>query len=288
MKIGWIGFGPKGIELVNGLIYFGHEVFGYNRTFSKMCTAIEKGMIPCNSLEELLEKVDIIFTVLTDSNSVYELYCEKNGILPTLKTLNKKITCIDMTTSSAKLAKFLANNDVEVEFLDAPFLIKKDHNKKSPFYFVVGGKKHIYDKYKNLFNCFDADVEYVGEIGSGQIVKKAYQMSIFSSCLGMSEAIEYAAGKNLDLTKLVDSISSGAATSYVSTHYFNAMINGNYDLDISLMQAKASVESILKENPYGSLYLSKILYGILKQSEDKQKSILAINEFYRGNGNERK
>lgn len=287
MKIGWIGFGNKGLELVNSLIYFGHEVYGYNRTYTKLSYAIERGLIPVETIDELVSSVDVIFTMLDSSNSVYDVYCRKEGILESCGKHDKKIVCIDLTTSSPKLAKFLANNDIGVEFLDAPFIFQKNIEDDSIFYYyAVGGKKHIFDKYKNLFNCLGSKVFYVGEAGSGQVTKKASELSLLSSNLAISEMITYANEKKLDLNKLFSAVNNGAGSSLLLTECFEKIVNKDYKLDYSNKQAIISVESILKENPKTIFALTKIIYGILKKME-LNDSILSMNEFYKENENEK-
>lgn len=281
MKIGWIGFGKKGIELVNSLIYFGHEIYGYNRTYKKMSLAIENGLIPVDNIETLVEQTEVIFTLLSDANAVYEVYCKDDGILPSCAKLNKKITCIDLTTSSVNLAKFIANNDLGVEVLDAPFIYEHNVQEDSVFYtYPVGGKRHVFEKYKNLFNCLGSNVYYVGEAGCGQVVKKANEMAVLGACVGMMEAITYGYLKHLDLKKLFNNISNGAGTSKILKECYDKVIQGEYELEFPANFALSEVETILKENRNSLLVLTKVIYGLLKKT-NKKSSILSLMEFYK-------
>lgn len=286
MKIGWIGFGKKGLELANSLIYFGHDVYGYNRTYSKMSLAIENGLTPCQSILEVVEKSDVIFTILSDSEAVYDVYCSENGIFETCKYLNKKVTCIDLSTCSVKLVQYLYNNKLGIDFLDAPFIFEKNMQQDSIFYYyVVGGKEEVFKRYERLFNCFGANVFYVGQSGSGQVIKKASELAILGSCLAMSEMIDYAKSKNLDLNKLFAATSNGAGSSNLLKETFLNVVNQNYEMDFLNKQAKNEIESMIKDSPASMLTISKIIYGVLKQLNDKE-SILSMVKFYERIGNE--
>lgn len=286
MKIGWIGFGKKGIELVNSLIYFGHEVYGYNRTYQKMNLAVENGLVPCQTISEVVKNSDVIFTLLSDSNAVYEVYCEEGGIFKSCEYLEKKITCIDLSTCSAKLVEYLYNNHLGIDFLDAPFIFEKNLQQDSIFYYyLVGGKEEVFKKHQRLFNCFGSNVFYVGKIGSGQIIKKAAELSILGSTLGMIEMLEYAKSKKLDLNKLYNATANGAGSSEILKETFLKIINDDYEIDFSNKLAKEEIESMIKDSPYSPLILAKVIYGIFKKLNENE-TILTMNKFYEGNKNE--
>ena len=64
MKIGFIGLGKMGANMVRRLLLGGHQVVGYNRSpeISRIL-AEEAGMIPVFSIEELISKLDTPRTV---------------------------------------------------------------------------------------------------------------------------------------------------------------------------------------------------------------------------------
>lgn len=279
MKIGWIGFGNRGIELVNGLIYFGHEVYGYNRTYSKMGIAIENGLIPCQTIEELINKVDVIFTILDSANSVYDLYCKPNGIFANAKKKLRQIVCIDLTTSSAKLARYLAENDYGVEMLDAPFILMNDDQNNEYYNFVVGGNKHIYEKYKKLFNCLGTKSYYGGSSGAGQILKKANEMAVLGSCLGVAETISFLQNRNINLNDFYEIARHGVGNSAFFEKYFHDIKNNIDSYPLSIKQAMNELECVLRENPINSLNNTRIIYGILKKL-NPSKNITSMIEFY--------
>ena len=57
MKIGFIGLGRMGYNMVLNLIDHGHEVVAYNRTVTKTKKIEERGAIGAYSVEELARKL---------------------------------------------------------------------------------------------------------------------------------------------------------------------------------------------------------------------------------------
>ncbi len=285
MKIGWIGFGNKGNQLVNNLIHYGHEVYGYNRTFSKMSIAIENGLIPLESVEDLVKKCDVIFTMLNGSESVYQLYYENKGILEALNKFPKKLTCIDLTVCSANLAKYIANNKLGMEFLDAPIVYDNDEGDVAINYFCVGGKKEIFEKYKKLFNSLNGVVYYAGHSGNGQLGRQVRDLSVVGSYLSTVESIEYAKFKNLDLSKLESTITNGAASSDFSKKYFSLILNNEFDCFYHNEEWFKQLEFVLRENSACDFVLTKILFGIFKKI-NSEKALKNISDFYGGKTNE--
>jgi 3-hydroxyisobutyrate dehydrogenase-like beta-hydroxyacid dehydrogenase len=66
-KLGFIGLGVMGSQMVNRLLSKGHSVVGYNRTRSKAQWLIEKGMQWAESPRAVASSSDFIFSMVTNS-----------------------------------------------------------------------------------------------------------------------------------------------------------------------------------------------------------------------------
>jgi len=72
-KLGFVGLGVMGSEMVNRLLSKGHSVTGYNRTRSKAEWLIKKGMKWADSPRAVVAESDVIFSMVTNSAALGRL-----------------------------------------------------------------------------------------------------------------------------------------------------------------------------------------------------------------------
>ena len=83
-KIGWIGTWVMGHAMVQHIIDAGYEVYLWNRTKSKTADLVAKWATFCETIWELTQKSDIIFSIIWDPKNVENVYFWENNIfLPT-------------------------------------------------------------------------------------------------------------------------------------------------------------------------------------------------------------
>jgi 3-hydroxyisobutyrate dehydrogenase-like beta-hydroxyacid dehydrogenase len=66
-KLGFVGLGTMGGQMVARLLSKGHTVTGYNRTPSKAEWLVEKGMRLAQTPREVAEASDVVFAMVTNS-----------------------------------------------------------------------------------------------------------------------------------------------------------------------------------------------------------------------------
>src|ERR1700688_3005754 len=104
-KLGFIGLGVMGSQMVNRLLSKGHTVTGYNRTRSKAEWLIKKGMRWADSPRAVTEACDIVITMVTNASALQAVADGPDGIIAALKP--GKIW-VDMTTGSPAKVRELA------------------------------------------------------------------------------------------------------------------------------------------------------------------------------------
>src|SRR5258706_16454801 len=80
-KLGYIGLGVMGGQMVDRLLQKGHAVTGYNRTRSKAQWLIDKGMKWADSPAAVCAASDIVFSMVTNSTALTEVAEAPNGVL---------------------------------------------------------------------------------------------------------------------------------------------------------------------------------------------------------------
>ena len=79
--LGWIGTGQMGELMAMNLLKAGHRVHVYNRTIEKTASLVHAGAIKTLTAKEIVEKCDISFITLSDTNAVKDVLTNEEGIL---------------------------------------------------------------------------------------------------------------------------------------------------------------------------------------------------------------
>ena len=213
-KIAWIGTGVMGASMAKNLLKHGHEVYLFNKTQSKAeRVKNEAGGVVFTTINETVQDVDYIFTIVGYPNDVEEVYLAENGIL---KNAKRGALAIDMTTSKPSLAKTIYNEGKKlgVRIMDAPVSGGDMGARNATLSIMVGGDPQDFDEVKPLFDCMGKNVVYLGPAGNGQHTKAANQIAVAGATAAMTEAIVYALNVGLDHQKMLEAIGAGAAGSW--------------------------------------------------------------------------
>ena len=262
MKIGFIGTGVMGKGMIRNLLKHGYIVNIYNRTKSKAEELVKDGAILKDSIEELSKDSDVIITMVGYPKDVEECY-EK--IIPNAL---KGSILIDMTTSSPSLAIKINNKAQEkgLYSLDAPVSGGDIGAKNGTLTIMVGGNKEAYDKVYDIFKAMGETINYIGEAGSGQHTKMANQIAIAGAIAGAMEALTYALKQNLDIDKVLNAITKGAASSFQLDMVSKKVLNNDFDPGFYIKHFIKDMSIAKNEANYKGLILP-ILNQVLNEYE---------------------
>lgn len=227
-KIAFIGTGVMGTSIVKHLLNNNYEVTIYTRTKSKASTLIELGAKWAETPIEASVDKDVIFTMVGFPQDVEQVYCGENGIFQTAK---KGAIVVDLTTSEPTLAKkiYQIAKEREIYSLDAPVSGGDIGAQKGILSIMVGGDKEVFDKMLPVFEVFGENIVYQGEAGNGQHTKMCNQLLIATNMIGVCESISYGLKAGLDLERVLQSISTGAAGSWSLSNLGPKMLKGDFE-----------------------------------------------------------
>jgi len=208
-KIGWIGTGVMGNAMVQHIIKAGYEVYVYNRTQSKTDNLVELWASYIDSIAELTQKSDIIFSIIGDPQNVRDTYF---GSWWVLENITDEKIIVDMTTTEPSLSKeiYAAHN----RSLDAPVSGWDIGAIEWILSIMVWWDKAIYDVISPLFKLMGRTIAYIGWAGTGQDTKMANQIAIAGNTIGMTESLLYAEKAGLDLEATMNILCAGWACSW--------------------------------------------------------------------------
>jgi 3-hydroxyisobutyrate dehydrogenase len=243
LKIGIIGTGFLGKAVAKRLLNTGHKVIVYNRTRGKTESLKNLGAIVADTPKDLAQDCDLIITIVKDSDAVESVSFDKNGIVD---GKHEGLTVADMSTinpiSSKKIAKKFLENGISM--IDTPVMGGPNLAEKGELVVMVGGKKEVYEKYKQVLDHIGNKVFYLGENGSGHAMKLAMNLQISMLALALSEGITLTKRSGLDPKLFLDILNSTYFKTGMSVLKGPKMINGNFEPSFTLKMMKKDLDTI--------------------------------------------
>ena len=253
----FIGIGNMGFPMA-GYLSQKHKVTIFNRSKEKQ----KRWMTEYNGevldgLKSINKDYDFIISCVGNDSDLEEI------INHSFDNLQKESVFIDHSTVSPetviKLAKRL--NGKSVYLLDAPVSGGQAGAENGALSIMVGGDLDAFKKSKPVMDLYGKKVEYMGDTGSGQQTKIINQICIGGLIQSLSEAIYFMKHTNLDPSKVLDVISSGAAQSWQMENRFKTMTEDKFDFGfaVDLMRKDLSIAFRESEKYSIDLEITKII-----------------------------
>ncbi len=205
MKLGYIGLGKMGYNMVELLLEKGHKIVAYNRSAEPVQKIAKKGARPADSIRSVamaLEPPRLVWIMVP--------YEAVDAVLRDLTPfLAKGDTIIDGGNSpykeSIRRSQELENKGIN--FLDAG-VSGGPAGARTGACIMVGGDERVFHTYEQVFR--DASVDhgyaYFGKAGAGHFVKMVHNGIEYGMIQALAEgfAILKSSGFDLDLIKVAD------------------------------------------------------------------------------------
>ena len=187
-NLGFVGLGAMGGRVVKRLLEAGHTVTGFNRTKSKAQWLLDAGMHWGESPRAVAEHCDVVFTMVTNTAALHEVFHGDEGILA---GLHKNSVYVDMSTISSAASRHLASLVAEkgAHMLDSPVsgsVITLEQGKLS---LMVGGDESIFEQIKPVLLSIGPVVNYVGKNGQAVLMKVAINLNLQVQFIGFCEGL---------------------------------------------------------------------------------------------------
>lgn len=205
MKLGYIGLGKMGINMVERLLEKDYEIVAFARSEESRQKAKEKGANIVKDEKEMVEMLDgprLIWIMVP--------YKAVDSVIDELKKhIKAGDTIIDGGNSPYKesIRRGKELNKTGVNFLDVG-VSGGPRGARNGAAVMVGGDKALFDKFERLFK--DISVEdcygYMGDSGAGHFVKMVHNGIEYGMMQAIGEGFEIMkkAPLNLNLTKVAE------------------------------------------------------------------------------------
>jgi 3-hydroxyisobutyrate dehydrogenase-like beta-hydroxyacid dehydrogenase len=211
-KLGFVGLGVMGSEMVVRLLDKGHTVTGYNRTRSKAERLIKKGMKWADSPRAVCASSDVTFSMVTNEKALGAVMDGPDGILG---ALSPGKFLIDMSTVSPGYSRALVIKVREkgADLIDAPVSGSVITLQEGKLSVMVGGRKETFDRLKPILDDLGPKVTYVGDSGLALSMKIATNLSLAVQMMAFCEGVLLAEKSGIKREVAVDVLINSAIAS---------------------------------------------------------------------------
>lgn len=246
MKIGFIGLGIMGKPMCKNLLRSGHECTIYDIVEEAAREAAEAGAVKCESAAQAASGREMVITMLPNSPQVKQVVLGENGIAD---AMDEGCIFVDMSSiaplASKEIGAALAAKNIEM--LDAPVSGGEPKAVDGTLSIMVGGKKEVYDKVKDVLLCMGSSAVYCGELGAGNTTKLANQIVVALNIAACAEAFTLSRKAGVDPELVFDAIRGGLAGSTVMDAKVPMMLDGNdkpgFKIDLHIKDLKNALET---------------------------------------------
>ncbi len=247
-KVAFIGLGVMGYPMAGHLkTKGGHEVTVYNRTTAKAEKWVAQfdGKAAATPAEAAAD-ADFVFTCVGNDDDLRSVTIGTDGVLSGMKS---GAILVDDTTASAEVARELAEaaSAKGCGFIDAPVSGGQAGAENGLLTVMCGGEPETFDKAKPVIDAFARMVGLMGPVGSGQLTKMVNQICIAGLVQGLAEGIHFGKKAGLDIEKVIEVISKGAAGSWQMENRHKTMNEGKYEFGFAVDWMRKDLDIVLSE-----------------------------------------
>ena len=112
---------------------------------------------------------------------------------------------------------------------------------------MVGGDDEVFKKAEPVIDCYSKKVKLIGTSGSGQLAKMMNQVCIAGLVQGLSEAINFGINAGLNIDKVMETISKGAAQSWQMENRYKTMVEDKFDYGFAVDWMRKDLKIVIDE-----------------------------------------
>nr|CAD6414054.1 NAD(P)-dependent oxidoreductase [Rhizobium sp. Q54] len=247
-KVAFIGLGVMGFPMAGHLKEKGgHHVAVYNRTSAKAEEWVNKhGGRSATTPADAARDADFVFTCVGNDDDLRSVTLGETGAIAGMKA---GAVLIDNTTASAEVARELydAAKDRGIDFIDAPVSGGQAGAENGVLTVMCGGDQDVFDRARPVIEAYARMVGLMGPVGAGQLTKMINQICIAGLVQGLAEGIHFGKKAGLDIEKVVEVISKGAAGSWQMENRHKTMDRGKYDFGFAVDWMRKDLGIVLAE-----------------------------------------
>ena len=217
-------------------------------------------------------KFNGLITCLKDDSSIVEVLI-KNNFIGFLKSnafvIDHSTTSLQLIQNISSNKKFISNN---ISFFDAPVSGGEVGAINGTLSIMYGGPNKKISIIESIMQSYSNKITKIGPSGHGQLTKMVNQLCIAGLLQGLSEGVALGKSSNLNMTKVLEAISGGAAQSWQMDNRFKSMVDNKFDFGFAVDLMIKDLKIALEQANLNNLDLKttkSVLKNYKKLSHDK-------------------
>ncbi len=233
MKIGFIGTGIMGSRMAHNLLKNNYNLIVNNRTKEKAESLLKAGAGWADSPLDAGAEADIIFTMLSNPEAVYEVSLGEEGFLSGMK---KNSLWVDCSTVNPAFSREMAKkaDEYQVRFMDAPVAGTKQPAEKGELIFFAGGNQKDFEEVKPLLEKMGKKIVHMGEYGKGTSMKMVVNLMLGVAMASFSEALVLGEALGFDKETIFNTLLGGPVTAPFLTAKKEKFAEDKYETEFPL------------------------------------------------------
>ncbi|HVB95102.1 MAG TPA: NAD(P)-dependent oxidoreductase [Nitrososphaerales archaeon] len=269
-RIGFIGLGIMGRPMAQNILKAGFQLTVYNRSKPPVDLLVASGAASAASPKAVAERSDLVITMVTDSEAVKDVVLGQGGVI---EGAHKGMVLIDMSTISPSVTRSVSASMAAkgVAMLDAPVSGGDTGAREGTLTIMAGGPVSAFETCLPVLQVMGKKVVHMGATGAGQLTKLANQILVACNMVGVCECLNFAKEAGLDVGKVIDSLSAGAASSWSLVNLGPKVAKRDFAPGFKVKLLQKDLRYVLSSAVEldAPLPATTLVHGLYKQLEEK-------------------
>jgi len=236
MKIGFIGLGNMGSGMAANLLKHcqknNNELLVLDLNNEVVSQFVAKGATAANSVKQIAQECEVIFTSLPSSTQVNHVALGSEGIL---ENAQSNATWFETSTNElSEWEKVKAAAPASMSLIDAPVTGGAEGATAGTLTMLLGIDEQALAIFAPMLSAFTKNAVRMGPSGAGYVTKLAQLHLNYLVAQGIGEALMMGAKAELNLDVLHTILQNSCAQSYVVDSYIPKVLDGSYDRSFAL------------------------------------------------------
>lgn len=228
-KLAFLGLGVMGAPMAGHLKLAGHDVTVFNRTAVKAEAWVARhGGARAETPRQAAQDADFVLACVGNDDDLRHVCLGPHAAFAGMRP---GAIFVDHTTVSAAVTRELAQaaQAMGLGYVDAPVSGGQAGAENGQLSVMCGGAEADFDAAAPVIAAYARICRRMGDVGAGQITKMCNQIAIAGLVQALSESLAFAKKSGLEIEKVVEVISQGAAGSWQMANRHKTMDQGHFE-----------------------------------------------------------